>query len=54
MTSAVVAQAHFDTVRLPYVPAFAQRAALALGAPLGRALGYEPTYVPAGDAVYAV
>jgi quercetin dioxygenase-like cupin family protein len=51
---AVIAQAHFDTVRLPYVPAFAQQAALAMGAPLGRALGYEPTYVPAGDAAYAV
>jgi quercetin dioxygenase-like cupin family protein len=51
---AVIAQAHFDTVRLPYVPAFAQKAALAMGAPLGRALGYEPTYVPAGDAAYAV
>ena len=39
---AVVAEAHFDTVRLPFPPAGLQRAALALGAPLGRALGYEP------------
>jgi quercetin dioxygenase-like cupin family protein len=39
---AVIARAHFDTVRLPFPPAFVQRAALALGAPLGRALGYQP------------
>jgi hypothetical protein len=51
---AVIAQAHFDTVRLPLVPAFAQRAALAMGAPLGRLLGYEPTYVATGDAAYAL
>lgn len=38
---AVVARAHFETVRLPFPPAWAQRAALALGAPLGRLLGYE-------------
>lgn len=41
---AVVAQAHFDTVRLPFPPQLVQRLALAAGAPLGRALGYEPTY----------
>lgn len=40
---AVIAEAHFDTVRLPFVPAFVQRAALALAAPIGRALGYRPT-----------
>jgi quercetin dioxygenase-like cupin family protein len=39
---AVIARAHFDTVRLPFPPAILQRAALAIGAPLGRALGYEP------------
>jgi quercetin dioxygenase-like cupin family protein len=39
---AVIAKAHFDTVRLPFPPAAMQRAALALAAPLGRALGYEP------------
>ena len=44
---AVIAKAHFDTVRLPFPPSFVQRAALAAGAPLGRALGYEPTYSPA-------
>jgi quercetin dioxygenase-like cupin family protein len=41
---AVIALAHFDTVRLPQPPAWAQRAGLALGAPLGRLLGYGPTY----------
>jgi mannose-6-phosphate isomerase-like protein (cupin superfamily) len=41
---AVIAQAHFDTVRLPKVPAWMQKAALAMGAPLGKAMGYGPTY----------
>jgi quercetin dioxygenase-like cupin family protein len=40
---AVIAQAHFDTVRLPFPPVALQRAALAVGAPLGRALGYRET-----------
>jgi quercetin dioxygenase-like cupin family protein len=40
---AVIASAHFDTVRLPFPPAAMQRAALALGAPLGKALGYRET-----------
>ena len=40
---AVIARAHFDTVRLPFPPAAVQRAALAIGAPLGRALGYRET-----------
>jgi quercetin dioxygenase-like cupin family protein len=44
---AVIAREHFETVRLPFPPAFLQRLALALGAPLGRALGYRPTYAPA-------
>jgi quercetin dioxygenase-like cupin family protein len=43
---AVIAEAHFDTVRLPFPPALLQRIALALGSPLGRAAGYRPTYVP--------
>src|SRR5438093_7653369 len=43
---AVIARAHFDTVRLPQPPAWLQRAGLALGAPLGRALGYRPAYTP--------
>jgi quercetin dioxygenase-like cupin family protein len=45
---AVIAQAHFDNVHLPFPPAWMQRMGLALGAPLGRLLGYEATYVPAG------
>ena len=44
---AVIAQAHFDTVQLPFPPAIVQRIGLALGSPLGRVLGYEPVYVPA-------
>src|SRR5438309_4983429 len=43
---AVIARAHFDTVRLPFPPAWMQRAGLVLGDPIGRLLGYEPTYVP--------
>jgi quercetin dioxygenase-like cupin family protein len=38
---AVIAQAHFDTVRLPFPPVSLQRFALAVGAPLGRLLGYR-------------
>jgi hypothetical protein len=41
---AVIARAHFDTVRLPQPPAWLQRAGLALGAPVGRLLGYGSTY----------
>ena len=47
---AVIANAHFDTVRLPFPPAWMQRVGLALGAPLGRLLGYRPTYEPRVDA----
>ena len=43
---AVIAKAHFGTVRLPFPPAWMQSAALAVGAPLGKALGYEATYPP--------
>jgi quercetin dioxygenase-like cupin family protein len=43
---AVIARAHFDTVRLPHPPAWLQKAGLAVGAPLGRGLGYRPTYEP--------
>jgi mannose-6-phosphate isomerase-like protein (cupin superfamily) len=45
---AVIAKAHFDVVRLPVIPHALQRAALAIGAPLGRAMGYGPTYAPEG------
>ena len=44
---AVIAQRHFDTVRLPSPSAWMQRAALAVGAPIGKALGYRPTAAPA-------
>jgi mannose-6-phosphate isomerase-like protein (cupin superfamily) len=43
---AVIARAHFDTVRLPFPPAWMQAAGLALGSPLGKALGYEATCSP--------
>jgi len=43
---AVIANAHFDDLRLPYVPALAQKAALAAGAAVGRLAGFEPTYRP--------
>jgi quercetin dioxygenase-like cupin family protein len=46
---AVVAHEHFDTVRLPLVPTWMQRAALAVGDPVGRALGFAPTYQPVGQ-----
>jgi mannose-6-phosphate isomerase-like protein (cupin superfamily) len=45
---AVIANAHFDTVRLPFPPAIVQRIGLALGAPAGRLVGYQPVYTPAG------
>ncbi len=44
---AVIAHAHFDVVQLPVIPAWMQKTALAMGAPLGKALGYAPTYQPA-------
>jgi mannose-6-phosphate isomerase-like protein (cupin superfamily) len=43
---AVIAHAHFDTVRLPFPPAWIQRVGLTLGASLGRLLGYRATYEP--------
>jgi RecB family exonuclease len=44
---AVIARSHFDTVRLPFPPAWLQRAALAIGAMFGSLLRYRPTEVPA-------
>jgi quercetin dioxygenase-like cupin family protein len=44
---AVIANHHFDVVRLPLVPHFMQKLALVPGALLGRAFGYRPTYEPA-------
>ena len=43
---AVIANHHFGDVRLPFPPAWLQRLGLVLGAPVGRLLGYEPTYTP--------
>jgi len=51
---AVIAKAHFDTVRLPFPPDWMQAAGLALGAPLGRLLGYEATYEGEDEQVPAV
>ncbi len=47
---AVVAAAHFDTVRLPFPPALVQRLALAIAAPIGRAAGYRSVDVSARQA----
>lgn len=47
---AVIAHAHRDVVLLPFPPRWMQLTGLALGAPLGRLLGYRPTYVPASRA----
>ena len=44
---AVIARHHFDDVRLPFPPAWLQRLGLAMGAPLGRLLGFRATYQPA-------
>jgi quercetin dioxygenase-like cupin family protein len=44
---AVIANHHFGDVRLPFPPAWLQRVGLALGSPLGRLVGYGPTYRPA-------
>ena len=41
---AVIAHAHFDTVRLPFPPTVLQRIGLALGAPVGRLFGYGASY----------
>jgi quercetin dioxygenase-like cupin family protein len=44
---AVIAKAHFDTVRLPFPPVWLQRLGLVLGASVGRLLGYTPSTAPA-------
>ena len=46
---AVIAKAHFDTVRLPFPPAWMQRMGLMFGAPLGRLLGFRATYEQADE-----
>jgi len=51
---AVIAKHHFDVVRLPRIPHGMQKAGLAMGAPLGRLLGYQPTYeAVAGELAFA-
>jgi quercetin dioxygenase-like cupin family protein len=51
---AVVANHHFDVVRLPLIPHALQKLALVPGALLGRAVGFEPTYdAAAGTPVLA-
>ena len=50
---AVIMRRHFDLVRLPFPPAFMQKAGLVLAAPLGRLLGYQPTYRREDSAVTA-
>jgi mannose-6-phosphate isomerase-like protein (cupin superfamily) len=44
---AVIANHHFDVVRLPLIPHALQKAALVPGSLLGRAVGFRPTYQPA-------
>jgi mannose-6-phosphate isomerase-like protein (cupin superfamily) len=41
---AVIANAHFEDVRLPFPPAWVQKTGLLMGAPIGRLLGYKPVY----------
>jgi quercetin dioxygenase-like cupin family protein len=50
---AVIAREHFDTVQLPFPPAWIQRLGLAMAAPLGRLVGYGATYQPSGAAPVA-
>ena len=47
---AVVANHHFDVVRLPKIPHTVQKTALLPGALRGRALGFRPTYESAAGA----
>ena len=53
---AVIANHHFDDVRLPFPPASIQKLGLVFGSPTGRLLGYKPGYVPAeaGDVSLAI
>jgi mannose-6-phosphate isomerase-like protein (cupin superfamily) len=41
---AVIANHHFDDVRLPGIPQSLQKLGLVLGAPAGRIVGFGPTY----------
>jgi quercetin dioxygenase-like cupin family protein len=46
---AAIAKHHFDDVRLPLVPAWAQKSALVMGAACAKLVGYGPSYAPAGE-----
>src|SRR5688500_18460923 len=46
---AVIARHHLDDVVLPSPPLWLQKAGLAAGAPLGRLLGYGPTYAATAE-----
>jgi mannose-6-phosphate isomerase-like protein (cupin superfamily) len=46
---AVIANRHFDDLRLPLVPQSLQKVALAVGAPVGKLLGFAATYDPRPD-----
>lgn len=43
---AVIANHHFDDVRLPVIPQSLQKLGLVLGAPAGRIVGFGPTFDP--------
>jgi mannose-6-phosphate isomerase-like protein (cupin superfamily) len=43
---AVIANHHFDDVRLPKIPHALQKLGLVLGAPVGRLFGFAPTFDP--------
>jgi mannose-6-phosphate isomerase-like protein (cupin superfamily) len=45
---AVIAKAYRDVIRLPFPPPWMQDAGLLFGVPLGRMLGYRPTYQSVG------
>ena len=47
---AVIANHHFDDVRLAKIPHWMQKMGLVLGAPVGKVLGYGPTFDPAPEA----
>jgi hypothetical protein len=47
----VIAQAHRDGVRAPYVPAALQRVGLAMGSAMGRVMGYTAGYEPQATVV---
>ena len=48
---AVIANHHFDVVRLPLIPHALQKLALVPGALLGKAVGFRPTYEASEGAV---